>query len=245
MKIAVLIVGELRTFPYCRKTMSFLNQPPSTGIDIDVYFHTWEVTKLHNPPIGRHLNPRPVRVARKVTEEEIKELLNRPATIKVHPMLEDKDGFTVMRKGWMMGFEMIEQSGIDYDFVYVMRPDLFFRDKISWFTGVGYERYQTGIGVLPIMDPNSKPLLCADCDFFSTYENIKKLLAPDLLELDQKNGQLHELWYDYIIKKGFHITTLPFVRPEPHIIARFPMNENSTEKTVETIYWQLFHARPI
>jgi hypothetical protein len=243
MKIAVLIVGELRTFPYCRKTMSFLKQPPGTGVDVDVYFHTWEITKMHNPPIGRHLNPRPLRLARQVTEEEIHSLLGRPATVKVHPVLDDKDGFLIMRKGWLMGLEMIEESGIEYDFVYVMRPDLFYRGPVAWFMPSGYERYQNAVGFLPIHPPDAK--LIADCDFFSTYDNIKKLLCEDVLELDQKNGSIHTIWYDYVMSKGLECTTLPFFHTEPHIIARFPMTADSTWKEVETLYWKLFHERPI
>jgi hypothetical protein len=238
MKIAVLIVGEYRTFPYCHKTMSFLYQPPSTGIDVDVFFSTWDVTKTHNP---KRYNPNCVNESdqptslKPVTLQEIRKILRRPATIKIHKPLPDKDLFTIMRKGWLLGFELIKESGIDYDYVYVMRPDLFFRDKFTLFTGRDYERYQTGVGVLPHTTNE-----CADCDFFSTYDNIKKLLTSDILELDLHNGLLHELWYSHIVSKGLHTTTLPFILAGSHSIARFPMDENSTWKEVEDNYWKLF-----
>ena len=245
MKIAVLMVGEYRTFPYCHKTMAFLYQPPSTGIDVDVFFSTWSVTKTHNPlinQVGHNL----VISVKTVTEQEIKQILKRPAVIKVHEPLNLRlnDSFLIMRKGWLMGIELVKQSGIDYDYVYVMRPDLFFRDRFTLFTGKDYERYQTGVGVLPL-DSNANPKLCADCDFFSTYDNIKKILTPDILKLDQKNGHLHELWYSYITSKDLHTTTLPFIYEDPHCIARFPIDENSTWKKVYDNYWNLFHGRTI
>ena len=242
MRIAVLIVGEYRTFPYCHKTMDFLYQPPSTGIHVDVFFSTWSVTKTHNPLINK-LGPNKVTSTKEVTEQEIRKLLARPATVRVLPPipLREKDSFLAMRMGWLLGFELIEQSGVEYDYVYVMRPDLFFKEQyITLFTGVGYERYQNAIGVLP-----TTPKTCADCDFFSTYDNIKKLLSPDILKLDQANGHLHELWYNYIIDKGFDFTTLPFTVAEPHCIGRFPMSDTSTWNEVQTNYWNLFNNRPI
>jgi hypothetical protein len=243
MKIAVLIVGEYRTFPYCRKTMKFLDQTPPE-FDIDVYFHTWEITKLHNPPIGRELNPNTVRTFRPVSEYEIKDLLNRPAVIKVSPLpSENSSGFFIMRKGWLMGFDLIEQSGIEYDYVYVMRPDLFFRKEASYFTGItSASKYENAIGFLP---QNEDGTIVADCDFFSTYKNIKKLMSEDVLLLDQSNEGIHRVWFEYVKSKNLNVTYLPFPVEEPHCIARFPMTKESTWKEVQNNYWNLFHNKVI
>ena len=236
MKIAVLFVGEYRTFPYCRKTMGFLDQ---LGIDIDVYFHTWEITKLHNPPIGRHLNPNQPKTSRPVSEEEIVDLLKRPAVIKVSPLPSDKDGFLIMRKGWLMGFEMVKASGINYDYVYVLRPDLFFRKESSYFQDIPPGKYDNAIGFLPRPVGNSN--IIADCDFFSTFLNIEKLLCDDVLSLDQTSEGIHRAWFDYVMSKGFDLTLLPFLYKEPHSIARFPINAQTTYQEVNANYWKLFH----
>lgn len=242
MKLAVLIVGEYRTFPYCRKTMKFLDKNVTdVDVDIDVYFHTWEITKLQNPPIGYHKDPNPIKTFRPVFEEEIKDLLKRPAVIKVSPLPNDKDGFLIMRKGWLMGFELIEQSGIDYDYVYVMRPDLFFRENASYFTSIT-SRYDNAVGFLP---QNGDKTIVADCDFFSTYQNIKKLFSNDILSLDQANGGIHKVWFEYVKSRGLDVVPLPFPVKETHFIARFPMTEETTFKEVETNYWNLFHNRII
>jgi hypothetical protein len=252
-KIAVLIVGEYRTFPYCHKTMTFLYQPLSTGTDVDVFFSTWSVTKTDNL-LSNHVGYNATGSLKTVTEQEIEQILKRPAVIKVHDLgkpgapFSTDESFLIMRKGWLMGFELIKQSGIDYDYVYVMRPDLFYKRSSSFFTGEDYERYETGLGVVwggeggKVWQDNRPTFTATDCDFFSTYDNIKKLLTPDILELGQ--GPLHERWYSYIISKGLHTTTLPFIYYiEPHLIGRFPMDENSTWKEVDANYWNIFTER--
>jgi hypothetical protein len=242
MKIAVLLVGEYRTFPYCRKTMRFLDQLSNNEMEIDVYFHTWETTKLYNPLIGLHSNPSPIRSSRTVTENEIRELLNRPAVVKVSPAPNDKDGFLIMRKGWLLGFELIKNSEIEYDYVYVMRPDLFFRKEASYLAGISFAKYKNAVGFLP---QNGNGDIIADCDFFSTYENIKKIMTDDVLLLDQANEGIHRVWFEYVKSKGFSITSLPFAVREPHCIARFPMNDNTSWREAERTYWNLFHNRII
>lgn len=242
MKIAVLLVGEYRTFPYCRKTMQFLDQSSNNEMEIDVYFHTWETTKLHNPPIGRHLNPNPIRSSRTVTEDEIRELLNRPAVVKVSPVPDDRDGFLIMRKGWLLGFELIKNSGVEYDYVYVIRPDLFFRKEAAYLTGITSAKYKNAVGFLP---QNRNCDIIADCDFFSTYENIKKIITDDVLLLDQANNGIHHVWFEYVKSKGLNITSLPFIVKEPHCIARFPMNDKTVWREAERNYWNLFHNREI
>ena len=240
IKIAVLIVGEYRTFPYCYKTMYFLHQPENTGIDVDLYISTWSRTRTTNPPIncggGVDITPNYIDV----TEDDIRNVITRDAVIKVHPYLENNHTFQLMHHGWYLGFKLIEDSGNIYDYVYVMRPDLFYRQP-SFFMNPFDTNYDNSIGVIT---PNSADNL-SDCEFFSTYDNIKRLLSSDIFELDSTIGEIHQIWYEYVINKGLHLTTLPFEIKDPSNIGRFPMNDNSTWDEVSQRYWDLFHKRVI
>ena len=220
--------------------MYFLHQPENTGIDVDLYISTWSRTRTTNPPIncggGVDITPNYIDV----TEDDIRNVITRDAVIKVHPYLENNHTFQLMHHGWYLGFKLIEDSGNIYDYVYVMRPDLFYRQP-SFFMNPFDTNYDNSIGVIT---PNSADNL-SDCEFFSTYDNIKRLLSSDIFELDSTIGEIHQIWYEYVINKGLHLTTLPFEIKDPSNIGRFPMNDNSTWDEVSQRYWDLFHRRVI
>ena len=149
-----------------------------------------------------------------------------------------------MHHGWYLGFKLIEDSGNIYDYVYVMRPDLFYIQP-SFFMNPFDTNYDNSLGVIGIMSDTN----LADGEFFSTYDNIKLLLSSDILELYSNlcdiQGNIHQIWYEYVINKGLQLTKLPFEIKDPAIIARFPMNDNSTWDEVFQRYWDLFHKRVI
>ncbi len=71
MKIAVLISGEYRTFPVCRKTMTFLDDP-----NVDVYVSTWDKSIIRNTRLKIHKED-------DITADQIRNDLGRSATILV------------------------------------------------------------------------------------------------------------------------------------------------------------------
>jgi hypothetical protein len=116
MKIAILISGEYRTFPICRKTMPFLNDER-----VDVYVSTWDKSIVKNERLNLDINDT-------ITEDGVRNDLKIPATILIEP----EECFVSRRYNdkmihrWLSGFAMIKNSGIEYDYVLVMRPDLYF-----------------------------------------------------------------------------------------------------------------------
>jgi hypothetical protein len=116
MKIAILISGEYRTFPICRKTMTFLDDPR-----VDIYFSTWNKSIIKNERLGLDINE-------DVTEERVRNDLGKEAVVLVEPVecFEERLYNSKMIHRWCSGFEMIRSSGKQYDYVMVMRPDLFF-----------------------------------------------------------------------------------------------------------------------
>lgn len=107
MKIAVLISGEYRKFDICRPSMHFLNDP-----DIDVYISTWDKTHYLRSVIN-------LSKYEEVTVDKIQETLQRPATIEIESTeiqkkLPEKYSSSMIHR-WKRGFEMILNSGIDYE----------------------------------------------------------------------------------------------------------------------------------
>lgn len=186
MKIAVLISGEYRKFDITRKTMSFLDDP-----DVDVYVSTWDKTTYSSPKINLHIEEI-------VTKDRILSDLGRIATIKLdnHDLIVEKKYNSKMINRWLAGWKLIQDSGIKYDRVLVIRPDLFFEIGLlanlveidvtnsiafSWATALHLEK-------LP------------EVLFVSTYENIQKLF--NALSIDKwVNDSItdwHIWWYKFV-----------------------------------------------
>lgn len=122
MKIAVLLSGEYRSFEKCRPTMTFLND-----LNTDVYVSTWDTTH-HSMPIVNLYHDEIV------TEEQIRKVLQRPATIQVeldnNPNGQAPPTMNAhMVHRWKQGIQMIQDSGIKYDQVIITRFDLFFNPE--------------------------------------------------------------------------------------------------------------------
>jgi len=253
-KLAVLIVGEYRTFKYCRKTMTFLDQK---NLNIDVYFSTWDKTNIVNDKY----NP----VYREVTVKQIEEDIGIPnASIHIHQA--NPNSFIPMIDGWILGFDLVRNSNIKYDYILVLRPDLFFKESIDLFFKELHWRYwpfnifkistlsqyKDGVGVRTF----AKTIIGKSVDdaiFFSTYDNLNKLLSKNIVDYIKNNSngehitapEMHHMWYDYITNySNLKIYELPIRRE--CLIARYPMAENLTFTDVELIWenaWKECHGK--
>ena len=214
-KIAVLIVGEYRTFAHCRKTQQFLDQP-----DVDVYLHTWNITNMKNP-VRAHTPgwSEYVPENRVITIEEVKLAVGRPCfiTLATPPV----PGSNPMIEGWLKGMEMVKQTEREYDYMFVMRPDLFFQPG-AFIIPDYFPLYKNSIGTnLP---SEEDPTCLDDTCFFSTYENIQKIITPALRDIPWLG---HHQWHEHITSKvGLGLTRLPI--SSYSVIARNPINDNMT-----------------
>jgi hypothetical protein len=120
MNIAVLISGEYRTFKHTRPSMTFLDDPR-----VDVYVSTWDTTRYVIPKLE-------IDITVPVTEAEIRLALNTRAVIDIRP--SEPFEFTKfncrMIDRWLRGKYMIESSGVQYDYIIIVRPDIFFTQPI-------------------------------------------------------------------------------------------------------------------
>lgn len=219
-KIAVLISGEYRKFDVTRKTMSFLDQP-----NVDVYFSTWDRTTYSLPSVG-------LQIEETVTKEKILKVLGKHGTIRIdsHDLLPKKKYNVKMIHRWLAGFKLIENSGIKYDYVVILRPDMFF-SKNPVPELVNLDKFNNGIGFSWATSMHIG--LLPDVLFISTFENMKNLI-DNLSIFDwsfNKENNWHKWWYEYVKNKFeiFNIEELSYLT----FCRYWANNENNFEKVLE------------
>lgn len=161
-KTAVLVYGEFREFEYAHKTWSFLNY-----IDYDIYFSTWNVTKESNELLG-------IYIEEDVTPDRIlKYFPNAIVDIR-----DDYGPLTTsinkMTFHWRNLFNMIQFSGIEYDNVILLRPDLYiveFKPINDLLNNLKDDRIY-GLSEMRTLSPPSF-LYVQDCMFIGKVEKLK------------------------------------------------------------------------
>jgi len=189
MKIAVIISGEYRTFSVARKSMKFLDNP-----NVDIYFSTWDRSLFYNKRAR-------LQVSDPVTESQIRSVIGRDATMIVEPsnLITERKYNTKMIYRWLRGFELVEQSGKEYDFVIVTRPDIIFDnthpcnlDNILEYKnllGMGWFS-QTWVGKL------------SDIIFIASFRNMKLLMNALTIDdwISSPEHDWHIWWYNHVMK---------------------------------------------
>lgn len=208
MKIAILITGEYRTFDHARKSMKFLDQP-----NIDVYFSTWNETTTVDQ-FNRQFDK--ITVNRSITTAIIRDTLGIPATIGIYKPEENRViGSAPVIESWRLGFNLIKNSNKKYDYVLVLRPDLYFSHGLFNFdtlSNIDYSKY-FAVTTLPCVE--IQPLGLDDHCFFTTYENMSKILSIESLTefaRDSEKNEWHSSWYRHITEKfGLQIIHSPIM----------------------------------
>ena len=200
MKIAVLISGEYRTFDICRKNMTFLDDPR-----VDIFISTWNKSIYKNPIVS-------LDDTQYITEEEIRETLQKEATIEI----EDPSILTVAKYNtqlihrWKRGFELIKNSGVEYDYIVVTRPDLMFNDKIQ----ISFDNIEQYSAVLGVAWTNSLELgRLADVFMVGKASTVisifEKLNLEDWIQ-DLVEPDWHKWWYNFVISQTPVVNTPEF-----------------------------------
>jgi len=186
-RIAVLISGEYRTFDICRPTMKFLDDE-----NTDVYISTWDksVYKMAKINLDR---------TEEVTLGRILSALGRPARICIENrnLFSDDRRYNVpMVHRWIKGFEMILDSGIEYDYVLITRPDIIFDKEI--LHKIDFEKYKDTVG---FAWGNSIHLgKLSDIVFLSSFANMKKIFEKLTIDVWEyaKEGDWHVWWHQFV-----------------------------------------------
>lgn len=130
MKIAVLISGEYREFPIAHKFWTFLSWP-----DVDCYFATWKYSFATQADISIEspkelITPDQIHNYIKVVDFDISERV-----------VTDQKYYTgwAMINRWNTAISLMQKSGIHYDRVILIRPDLALEYEEEVFKKFVYE----------------------------------------------------------------------------------------------------------
>lgn len=218
-KIAVIISGEYRKFDITRAKMKFLDDPT-----IDVYVSTWDKTIYSSKKIN-------LRHEEYVTQEKILNDLGRPATIiisKSESFVEPKYNSRMINR-WLAGFNAVKNSKVDYDYVVILRTDLFYAEPkvISEL-----EKYKDALGLVWASSLHLSKL--PDVFFISSYSIIDKLFANLSVKIwaEDNEADWHKWWFKYVTG------ILPVVDAPEYsgfIFCRFWVQQNNTFEEVVDI----------
>jgi len=191
MKIAVLLSGEYRTFRHCRKTMSFLDDPR-----VDIYVSIWNTSTYKSPAIN-------LDVTEWVDRSQVIRHLGKSAVdilIDSQNIIKEVKYNTKMIYRWKAGIEMIKKSGIHYDYIIILRPDLFFRHGINLDH---VKNYSDSLGVAWAIPTSLENKKLGDVLFLSSYHIMVGLFNQLKVEswTQDREYDWHKWWYNFCEKK--------------------------------------------
>jgi len=173
MKIAVLISGEYREFEFAHKFWSFLKWQ-----NVDCYFSTWNESRFVNKRFGAPI------IEEHISEEQIRNLIKLKdldiADINEY-MKVGYNGYMIDR--WHSVSSLMQKSGIIYDRVILLRPDIvldydeeFFRNFLFNTSNDDNDIYGLCGGQLNVPFPIDTIQKVSDVMFIGTQNSILKLL---------------------------------------------------------------------
>lgn len=224
MKVAVLFSGEYRKFGITRKTMTFLDNP-----DVDVYVSTWDKTIFSNEKIG-------LDILEEITAEKIRKDLNRSSIIRIsnHDKIPNDARYnTKMVDRWVHGFDLIKDSGIDYDYVMIMRTDLFFNKPPNNLDFL--KDYGDNIAFAWSHSMNASKKL-PDVVFATSFKNMKFLFNELSVAVWNYSIQTdwHSWWFNFIVDR--FSTILDMTELGSFLFCRYWVDHNSSYRDVLDIH---------
>jgi len=227
MKIAILISGEYRTFPECVESMPFLNDPA-----VDVYFSTWSTSTYNIDFLNIHETTT-------ITPEHVSNYISsKGVTINISDVSTDKVGtISRMINRWVTGMNMIIKSGIEYDYVYIIRPDLYFIKPSMDICQCIQTYIEKHIFYISQGTPLVKEVLNDVC-MLASMDVLTKVINPELesqWEIASSTGyEWHHWWYKYITDRCL-IQELKMDTPLGSLlILRMPKIHETTKDEITT-----------
>jgi hypothetical protein len=186
--------------------MRFIDDPR-----VDVYFSTWDKTIYKMPLIELHK-------AEDVTQERILNDLKRSAVIEIEPhnLIDEKRYNSKMIHRWKRGISLIKNSGIEYDYILILRPDLYF-DELADQTFNDIEEYKDILASGWANSLNRGFLNDVMC--LSSADKIIRMFDDLTIEnwTTAENTDWHTWWYSFVsnhfpVIKDYHLARCTFCR---------------------------------
>ena len=216
--------------------MTFLDQKE---VDVDVYISTWNQTNTLNPQrIGSVGEKNYTPVYRPVTKEEIQQVIpNCNITIQDSAIIADgRKDWKKMVTGWVLGLETVKQSLVNYDYMLLLRPDLFFNESAQ-FDVDKFKNFQDSIGIHTGEDITHVDDTC----FFGSFENMQKIIDPQLLSnIYDEKLTIHQILSNHIRNEN-NLNICPIPITASFVIARYPTTLDEDFTSVQTRFFKWFH----
>ena len=222
-KVAVLICGQYREFDIAIKSWKFM----PGDMQFDLYMSTWDTSydeayDTFNTPTS------PIEV---ITAERIQ----KTTGFKNFKIFTEIKGDTVTRYLFLIKscINMMKDSGIEYDYVIVIRPDLWvheYMDIISLFDNPINDDVIYGTSILQ-HDSVDNPL-AMDCIWIGNQKTIIKYL--DIPERNYNRGMEHVLG-EFYVNQRFDIRLIPAIRDGWSLCIVRSNCRDLTEFTFETL----------
>ena len=219
-KVAVLVNGELRQFDIAYSTWRFKDE-----LNCDFYFSTWDTVKQSNANLD-------ISIEETISEKSITkfipnaniQIFNRDDYDFPNDTFYHNDKFLFHIKN---SYIKMKQSGIDYDFIMMTRPDNYKTydysyEKFKYLTDSGaiYGLTPIQLGNRPSTNEFS---VVVDYLFFGTYDTMSKMIEslPNSV-----SSNIHVFWahhfmnLDLYVKRidGFNLNVLrPNIREKDTI----------------------------
>lgn len=205
MKIAILIAGEYREFALAHKFWSFLKWP-----NVDTYFATWD-TSIFVPWNKQKPNVQESITSKSITAFiSVKDMNIMPSPPDIMQNISHK-----MITCWQSAITLMMKSGIKYDRVILIRPDLAldyseqeFRTFVETLPENDNSLYGIIGGILNVPFPLEQVRKVSDLMLVGTYVAISKLLT-----LSKPVGlDIHGYLAENFLQKGINLMNLPIPR---------------------------------
>jgi hypothetical protein len=236
MKTAVLVFGEYREFKNAHKTWKFLN-----NIEYDMYVSTSNTSSDVNNILGINLHTTIDKM------DILKYFPNAKISIKsdtVYGMVSTK-----MVHHWRTLFNMMTMSGIEYDNVILLRPDIYF-DNTDLIESLLIKLPNTNIlyGLSRVNHPPPPEYMYVnDCLFIGNMELMRNTFLS-MFEPDITRKGIHYHLAKHFINNDIYIQ--PIHEPDNifgimRALHRDYLHCNFTElKEIGEIYFETKHMNP-
>lgn len=209
-KVLILYNGEYRTFEYCLKShFPFL---ATTHFDVSIAFSTWNETTTANPISGLAFQPNWETFP--ITKSDVQKVfrdhnINLPIHIRMHPRSElstyakkyavegGKKQLPPIMVSWKLAIKYLQELEKEhgkFDYVFMLRPDLFFPNSGFTFCPQSVKNFinKNLIGVYE-RRPFRESGFLTDVFFFASSDTIKKYF-----------DHLHTYWINTDTSKRYH-----------------------------------------
>ena len=193
-KLAILVAGEFREFEKAYLSWSFLD------MDNDFFISTWDTSIEQNSKLN-------INIKESVTSDRILKYIPH-AIINIEPDTTNSNNSIKQRYHWRKVFEMADNTGVEYDNVIVIRPDLKIvqkRDFNSFINNINNSFIYAITGI--VIQPPPSFVYINDFIFLGKYDVVKDAILS-LPKFDISKYFIHYHIAKHFVNNDIYVESL-------------------------------------